>query len=93
MKLLLGYAHKSYTNKKGELVSGYEIYFGNLIDEQQGKGYSPALRFNQSRKTWQNWFISDQTFEKIPGLTKLVGKPVEVYTDPDFGNIISIIGQ
>ena len=93
MKLLLGYARKSYTNKKGEVVSGYELYFANSIDESNGKGYSPSLRFNQVRKTWQNWFISDDTFRNIPKLPQLVGKAVQVYTDPDFGNIISVIGQ
>lgn len=90
MKILLGYSHKTYTNKKGEVVSGYELYFANQINEEDGKGYSPALRFNQARKTWQNWFISDKTFQNIPKLQQLVGKAVNVYLDPDFGNIASI---
>lgn len=90
MKIFLGYSRKSYTNKKGEVVNGYELYFANQISDQEGKGYSPALKFNQARKTWQNWFISDRTFENIPGITKLVGKAVNVYLDPDFGNIASI---
>lgn len=93
MKILLGYCFKQYTNKNGQNVRGYEVYFGNLIDEQNGKGYSPALRFNQSRKTWQNWFISEDTFNKIKQLPSLVGKAVQVYTDPDYGNIVSIQGQ
>lgn len=91
MKILLGYDHKQYTNKDGRQVSGYEIYFAQLINNETGKGYSPSLRYNVKAKKFQNWFVSDENFNKIKDLGKLVGKEVQVYTDPDFGNIVSII--
>lgn len=92
-KILLGYEHKQYTNKDGRVISGFEIYFGQSVDEESGSGYKPKLRYRQDKKQFQNWFVSDDTFSKMGQLSKLIGKPVEFYTDPDFGNIVSIIGQ
>lgn len=91
MKTLLGYMKREYTNKKGVLVRGYEVYFGRSINPDLGKGVFPSLRFIQSKKQFQNWFVSEDVFDKFQGIDKLIGKPVEVYTDPDYGNIVSII--
>lgn len=92
MRILLGYQRRQYTNKEGKQVIGYEIYFGNRID-QNGKGYSPALRYNPRKQQFQNWFISEKTFNSLKEIDKLVGKPVQIFTDPDYGNIASIIAE
>lgn len=90
MRILLGYSKKEYTNKDGVLVSGFELYFAKSIEEQDGRGYRPALRFNRKSNKFENWFISSKTFDSLKGLPSLVGKAVNVYTDPDFGNLASI---
>lgn len=91
MRKLIGYRPKKYTNKKGDLVEGYEVYFIQSQNEADGsKGYAPWLRWNQSRKCFENWFVGKRAFEALKAIDKLIGQPVNIYTDPDYGNIVSI---
>lgn len=94
MRKLIGYKPKKYTNKKGDLVEGYEVYFIQTLPEEEGtKGFTPWLRWNQSRKCYENWFVNKKTFEALKAIDRLLGQPVNIYTDPDYGNIVSIQAQ
>lgn len=91
-KILLGYRRHDYTRSNGMQVKGYEIYFAEKVDKNEdGAGAYPYLRWRQETKSFQNWYVTEERFNKLSGIEKLIGKPVIFYLDPEYHMICSII--
>lgn len=66
--LYLGFEKKSYTNRNGDVVVGYNFFYA--YTGEGFTGFKPAMRFDSSRKSLGYCYLSEKAFNSL-GLSSI----------------------